>query len=134
MATWLLLGLVPGVLIGLSHLETIDPIALLTPLDLAWGAMQSKGLMWAFVLTVFVQRSGISADRSGLMLGHGMVIALAGVVVLTVTERLAFVGPLDFSSDYRAPGPFSAIALGGAFIECFLAAATPFAVVAAMRE
>lgn len=134
MATWLLLGLVPGVLIGLSHLETIDPIALLTPLDLAWGAMQSKGLMWAFVLTVFVQRSGISADRSGLMLGRGMVIALAGVVVLTVTERLAFVGPLDFSSDYRAPGPFSAIALGGAFIECFLAAATPFAVVAAMRE
>ncbi|MBX9714999.1 MAG: hypothetical protein K2X42_00260, partial [Burkholderiaceae bacterium] len=131
---WMLLGLIPGTLIGLGRLDTLDPIALLTPLDSAWGAMQSKGLIWSIVLALFARRLNIRAEAAGLMLGRGMVVALAGVILLTVKERLAFVGPFDFSSDYRAPGPFSAIALGGAYIECFLATAVPFAVVATIRE
>lgn len=133
-ATWWLLGLVPGTVIGWSAWAASDPNALLSPLGSAWGVMQSKGLLWAFVLALFVQRLDVEADDGGRMLGRGMVVSLAGVALLTIEERLAFVGPLDFSSDYRAPGPFSAISLGGAFIECFLVAATPFAVVAAMRE
>ena len=134
LALWLLLGLAPGALIGLTGLDVLDPNALLTPLSSGWGAMQVKGLLWAVMLALFVHRLDVRSGAAAAMLGRGMVVALAGVVLLTVWERLAFVGPFDFASDYRAPGPFSAIALGGAFIEAFLVAATPFAVVAAMQE
>lgn len=134
LGAWLLLGLIPGAVIGFGGFDAFDPGALLTPLGSAFGAMQAKGLLWALVLAIFVQRLNLDAAPAALMFGRGMVVALAGVVFLTVSERLSFVGPFDFSSDYRAPGPFSAIALGGAYIECFLAAAVPFAVVAAMHE
>lgn len=134
LALWLLLGLAPGALIGLTGLDVLDPNALLTPLSPGWGAMQVKGLLWAVMLALFVHRLGVRSGAAAAMLGRGMVVALAGVVWLTVWERLSFVGPFDFASDYRAPGPFSAISLGGAFIEAFLVAATPFAVVAAMQE
>jgi hypothetical protein len=133
-AAWLLLGLLPGSAIGLEGLSLTDPNALLTPLGSGWGALQFKAIVWAFVLAFFAVRQRLAPDAAGRMLGRGMVVALAGVTLMTIAERLAFVGPFDFASDYRAPGPFSAIALGGAYIECFLVAATPFALVAAMRE
>lgn len=133
-AIWLLLGLLPGSVIGLEGLSPADPNALLTPLGSGWGAMQFKAIVGAFVLVLFVVRQRLDPDGAGRMLGRGMIVALAGVTLMTIAERLAFVGPFDFSSDYRVPGPFSAIALGGAYIECFLVAATPFALVAAMRE
>ena len=125
---------VPGVLIGLRGADWPDPNALLSPLS-PWHALWlAKGLASALAVAWFVTRLRIEPAAGGRHFGRGMVLALAGVVFLTVRERLAFVGPFDFSSDYRAPGPFSAIALGGAYIEAFLVAATPFAIVSAFRE
>ena len=126
--------LVPGVVTGLQGADWPDANALLSPLSPWNGLLLAKGLGAAFVLLWFAHRLRLDADTGARCFGRGMVLALAGVVFLTVRERLAFVGPLDFSSDYRAPGPFTAIALGGAYIECFLAAAVPFAVVGAFRE
>ncbi|MDE2146467.1 MAG: hypothetical protein KGJ24_07240 [Burkholderiales bacterium] len=134
LAIWLLAGLLPAAVAGLRGLDLQDPNALLTPLGSGHGLMLAKGLLGAAALGIFVHRLRLQADRSASMFGRGMVIALAGVVGLTVQQRLAFVRPFDFSAEYRVPGPFSAIALGGAYIECFLAAAVPFAVVAAVRE
>ncbi len=134
LTVWLLLGLAPSVAIGLRGCQLQDPNALLTPLGSGYGLLQAKGALWAGVLVAFAHRLRLDAGRSASMFGRGMVIALAGVVALTLRERLAFVGPFDFTSEYRVPGPFSAIALGGAYIECFLAAAAPFAIVAATRE
>lgn len=126
--------LVPGLLTGLRGVSWPDINALLSPLS-PWNAvLLAKGPAMAFVLAWFVRRHRIDGGVGSLYFGRGMVLALAGVVFLTAKERLAFVGPFDFSSDYRAPGPFTAIALGGAYIECFLAAAAPFAVVGAFRE
>jgi O-antigen ligase len=126
--------LVPGVLVGLQGAQWPDANALLSPLS-PWNALLlAKGLAGAFVLAWLVSRLRIEASVGARYFGRGMILALAGVVFLTVRERLAFVGPLDFSSDYRAPGPFTAIALGGAYIECFLAAGAPFAVIGAFRE
>jgi VanZ family protein len=125
---------VPGVVTGLAGAEWPDANALFSPLS-PWNALLlAKGLTGAFVLVWFVHRCRVDAEAGARFFGRGMVLALAGVVFLTVWERLAFVGPFDFSSDYRAPGPFTAIALGGAYIESFLAAAAPFAVVGALRE
>ena len=47
-------------------------------------------------------------------------------VLCIVMERLAFSHLLDFSSDYRVSGPFSAMGLGGAYVECYLVVAMPF--------
>lgn len=129
-----LLLLAPGVVLGLRDAEPGDLNALLSPLSPWRSLLLAKGLAAAFVLAWFVRRHVSDAATGMREFGRGMVLALAGVVALTVAERLAFVGPFDFSSDYRAPGPFTAISLGGAYIECFLAAATPFAVVAAFQE
>jgi VanZ family protein len=133
-APWLLLGLLPGAWSGLGVPDLGDPNALVTPLGAGWGAMQVKGLAWAAVLAFYLLRMRIPPEAAMRLFGHGMLVALAGVVGLTVWERLAFVGPFDFTTDYRAPGPFSAIALGGAYIEAFLVAGAPFAAAAALRE
>lgn len=132
-ATCVLL-LVPSVLIGLQGAVWPDANALLGPLSPWTSLLLAKGLAGALTLAWFARRLRLDAALGARYFGRGMVLALAGVVFLTVKERVAFVGPFDFSSDYRAPGPFTAIALGGAYIEAFLCAAVPFAVVGAFRE
>jgi hypothetical protein len=64
------------------------------------------------------------AFRLGLLLLLGLT---AGVVV---AERVAFVGLLNFSSDYRATGPFWEMHVGGAALDAALSAGLPFAVAA----
>jgi hypothetical protein len=61
-----------------------------------------------------------------LTLAKGMVAGLTFTVAVILWERLTFSGLFNFASDYRVTGPFSAMHTGGAYIECFLAVATPF--------
>jgi len=56
-----------------------------------------------------------------------MILGLAGVVAWVLWERWAFAGFGDLSVPYRVTGPFSAMHRGGAFIECYIAVAMPFA-------
>ncbi|MBI5256398.1 MAG: VanZ family protein [Burkholderiales bacterium] len=88
----------------------------------------AKGGLWAAIVLLLLlrlQRRALPALRP---LAQGMAIGLAGTVAWVVWERAAFVGLLDFSSDYRVSGPFSAMNVGGAYIECYLSLATPFLV------
>jgi len=55
------------------------------------------------------------------MVGMGVVTALA-----VVAERAAFTGLLNFSTDYRATGPFWEMHVGGAALDAVLAATLPF--------
>lgn len=64
----------------------------------------------------------------------GMSLGLALTVAVILWERVAFSGLWDFSGGYRVTGPFSALHVGGAYIECFLAAATPFLIVLMHQE
>ncbi len=130
----LLMGLLPGIWLAFDAAAFTAADATLTPLGPAHGLQLAKGWFWALVLGLYTWRCGLDARAVSTAFGRGMCVALAGVVALTVWERLAFVGPFDFASDYRAPGPFTEIALGGAYIECFLAAAVPFAVAAVFVE
>ena len=57
------------------------------------------------------------------MVGMGVVTALA-----VVSERAAFTGLLNFSTDYRATGPFWEMHVGGAALDAVLAATLPFMV------
>ena len=67
---------------------------------------------------------GAAARRFELaMVGMGVVTALA-----VVAERVAFTGLLNFSTDYRATGPFWEMHVGGAALDAVLAATLPFMV------
>ena len=55
---------------------------------------------------------------------------LSGVALWVLWERLAFTGLADFSSDYRATGPFWEMHVGGAGLDAVLAMTLIFAVAA----
>ena len=85
-----------------------------------------KGGVWALMVYGLSRRFaavGIDARRP---LAWGMAIGLGLSVAFIAWERIAFSGLWNYASSYRVTGPFSAIHVGGAYIECFLAAATPF--------
>jgi hypothetical protein len=58
---------------------------------------------------------------------------LLAVSVAVLWERLAYTGLLDFSSDYRATGPFWEMHVGGAALDAVLAMGLPFAFAVLLR-
>ncbi len=86
-----------------------------------------KGALWAWVFVAVFQRLAGEGDSRARLFSTGMVLGLAATVTWVLWERLIFVGLFDFSADYRVTGPFSAMHRGGAFIECYLAVASAFA-------
>jgi VanZ family protein len=86
-----------------------------------------KGALWAWLFVVVYQRLAAQGDTRARLFGSGMVLGLAATVAWVLWERLTFVGLFDFSADYRVTGPISAMHRGGAFIECYLAVASAFA-------
>ncbi len=85
-----------------------------------------KGFVWAMLFIQLAQRLNSNPAKSFQWFAWGMTLGLAAVVMVMVREKILFGGLLNFSSDYRATGPFSAIHTGGAYVECYLAVATPF--------
>jgi VanZ family protein len=107
----------------------------LQPLDLnAFGSYLShynalrilKAANWAFVLLALLAWD--FADRRALLERLSVGMAIGGVLASlgVVWERLQFPGLLDFSANYRVAGTFSAMHLGGAYIEAYLVATFPF--------
>ena len=88
-----------------------------------------KGAAWAFLIYRLSNRflaAGVDVRRPfswGLVLGLGLTVAVI------FWERIAFAGLWNFADDYRVTGPFSATHTGGAYADCFLAAALPFLIV-----
>ncbi len=97
-----------------------NPLSPLNALRLLKGALQAVAL-WALA-----RRMAGQGLQPGRAFGLGLVLGLAGTVAAVIAERLAFSYLLDFDSPYRIAGPFSVMSLGGAYVECFLAVATPF--------
>jgi len=97
-----------------------NPLSPLNGLRLLKGALQAT-LLWALARRM-VNRGLQPAPAFCL----GLVLGLAATVAAILAERLAFSYLLDFSDPYRIAGPFSVISLGGAYVECYLAVATPF--------
>lgn len=87
-----------------------------------------KGVLWAFLCYGLLRRFAAAEIDIKRPLAFGMVSGLALTVAVILLERMTFVSLFDFTSDYRVTGSFSAMHMGGAYIECFLAIATPFLV------
>lgn len=92
-----------------------------------------KGALSAVLIYRLLKRM----DASGMKIRHaftwGMVTGLSLTVAWVFWERVAFSGLFNFTSDYRISGPFSAMHIGGAYVECFLAVATPFLLVLVLQ-
>lgn len=92
------------------------------------GLRVAKGTLWAFLLLPLLRRTLAETDIRRYLL-PGLLIALALLGAIVFWERLTFTGLLDFSSDYRATGPFSAMHTGGAALDGALALLMPFGIV-----
>lgn len=94
----------------------------------AFNALRvAKGGMWAGLLWWLGRRLQANGADVGRAFSWGMCAGLAATVAFVLAERMAFTYLLDFGSDYRISGPFSDMSLGGAYVECFVACALPFA-------
>lgn len=88
-----------------------------------------KGAVWAW-LFIALYRSLVGETPARARLFHaGLAVGLFVTILAVLWERLAFVGLFDFVTDYRVTGPFSVMNKGGAYIECFLAVGSAFAMV-----
>jgi hypothetical protein len=92
-----------------------------------------RGIVWACAFLWLLGRTEPEplGERSRFALG--MTAGLLGVGLIVLWERIVFTGPFNFASEYRVAGTFSAISTAGAQIESYLAAATPFAMLLALR-
>ncbi|MCP5158416.1 MAG: hypothetical protein H6975_03195 [Gammaproteobacteria bacterium] len=91
------------------------------------GLRVAKGLLWALLLLPLLQRT-LTGENLRRYLLPGLLAALALVSSSVFWERLTFTGLLDFASDYRVTGPFSAMHTGGATLDGSLALLMPFGV------
>ncbi len=91
------------------------------------GLRVAKSLLWALLLLPLLRRT-LTDDNVRRYLWPGLLTALAMVIAIVFWERLTFTGLLDFASDYRVTGSFSAMHTGGAALDGSLALLMPFSV------
>lgn len=119
-----------------SGLKTalIDPLLLVgyaTPLN---GPRLAKGFFLSVLLLPLLHQAfrGDPAQATRYTV-VGLLMGLVLVSLATVWERWAFVGLLDFASDYRTTALFWEANVGGAMLDGWLAITVPFAVWVALR-
>ena len=123
----LALSLGLALLRGLKPWQGLDLAELGNPVG-PWQALWvGKGALWAFGLAALAQRLQASGRSAEPAFCTGMVLALMGVALVVVWERIAFVGLWDWSTPYRVAGPFSTLNVGGAYIDAFLVVGLAFA-------
>ena len=136
--TWafrlLLVSLLIGLVRALSPWPGLALDAFSQPMSPFNALRLAKSALWALCLWRLATRLRTAGADVVKAFGLGLVLGLAGTVAAVVAERLAFSYLLDFAGSYRVAGPFSAMSLGGAYIECFIAVATPFLLALWMRS
>ncbi len=86
----------------------------------------AKGAVWAGLVVLLSRRFVSNGQDPRVLFAWGLMAGLAMTVAVILWERIAFSGLWNFTNDYRATGPFSAIHTGGAYIECFIAVCVPY--------
>ncbi len=93
-----------------------------------------RGLIWSCALLWLLVRTAPDPTDGQSRFALGMTLGLLGVGLIVLWERIVFTGLFNFRNEYRVAGTFSAISTAGAQIESYLAAATPFAMLIALRS
>ena len=86
---------------------------------------------WGFAVLFFpllgrAMQTPVDKARAQRYFGNGMLVGLAIVTLVSLWERVAFPGLLEFSTRYRTTALFWEMHVGGAAIDGYLALATPF--------
>ncbi len=127
-----------GLSLALSTLHGVLPLSWPDPRNVSsdytgWSALRLfKGALWAAGFIALMRRLPQPSALKHQVFALGLCGGLALTLVHLLWERLAFVGLLDFATDYRVTGPFSAMHTGGAYIESFLAIASAYLLWAAL--
>ena len=96
---------------------------------------QVKSFFLAALLLPLWIRAGARQPRQCQALPClGLLLALAGASLAALSERVAYTGLLDFSTDYRSTALFWEMHVGGAALDGCLALILPFALLALLRE
>ncbi len=113
--------------LGLLPLGPVDANAFASYFSKYNGLRVGKGLLWGVVL-VYLARSDLARHEDALnrYWVPGMLVGLAGVVVVALWERIAFPGLMNFAEEYRITSTFGSMHVGGAAIDGYLALAIPF--------
>jgi VanZ family protein len=134
MATGLLfLSFIASTTLALLPWSAPDPTSFTTYLSPYNSLRIAKGFFMALLFVGLMRRLASSDTQATQSFTYGMVFGLAATVVVIVREKALFGGLLNFDTDYRAVGPFSAINTGGAYVECFIAVAVPFLIHALVK-
>ncbi|MBK7646026.1 MAG: VanZ family protein [Betaproteobacteria bacterium] len=88
----------------------------------------TKAALWAFLLYGLLARIVFAGHNVPKLFALGMVLGVAGTLLVVVWERITFPGLLNFNDVYRVTGPFSQMHVGGADVETYLTIGTPFLV------
>lgn len=114
-------------MVGLRPIPPVDPNAFSDYLSNFNSLRLLKGFLWALLLLPLLQRS---IDKEGRAFEKwvtpGILIGLSGVCLVALWERMAFVGLMNFSRDYRITATFPEMHTGGAALDGYLALALPF--------
>lgn len=104
-----------------------------------FGPMNSVRLAKSFFLSalllpLWLWHERMYPERSVTLLGWGGASGLGLASLAAMWERVAFVGLLNFSSDYRTTALFWETHVGGAAFDAFLAISFPFALFCYLRS
>jgi len=88
----------------------------------------------ALLLPLLAPTLAGDAAQAAARLRHAFTALLAGVALVVLWERLAFTGLLNFSSDYRAVGPFWEMHVGGAALDVVVSMLMPAAIAGLAEE
>ncbi len=98
-------------------------------------ARGTKGFLLSLLLLPLLGRAWAQREKA---IRHyfvpGAVLGLAIAALTVVLERWLFPGLTNFSSDYRAVGPFFEMFAGGAALDCYLSALLPITVWCLVRR
>ncbi|MBC7502275.1 MAG: O-antigen ligase family protein [Herminiimonas sp.] len=91
------------------------------------GLRVAKGLLWCGLLLPAIRHElGRDAAATHRLFGLGMTLGVAAAAAIVLWERSAFTGLFNFGSGYRVTGAFSAMHVGGAYIEGYFVLGLPF--------
>ena len=94
------------------------------------GVRVIKGFVWAVILYNLLPSSGMPlTELLRRRFVPGMVLGLAGLVLVLLWERATYPGLFNFQSSYRVTGLFADMHVGGPSIETYLLMGLPFVLV-----
>jgi hypothetical protein len=121
-----ILSLSVGIWRGAAPFPSVDANSFTSYLSPYNALRVGKAWLWALLLLPPLRWTA-GAQLAGLKryLVPGMLTGLALVCMAEIRERVLFPGLLNFSADYRASAPFSAMHTGGAALDGYLALTIP---------